>query len=950
MHEGRRARTIAYGLAVLAPLISLLIRGPLRPLLGDAVPHMTFFPAVMIAAFFGGLWPGLVATFLSAIAANVFLAKHLAGDSINDTAALILFLLVGTIISGLCESLHRARRRIVADERRRGEDACRGIEERFRQLAENIHEIFWMMDARDERIIYISAGYEEVSGRTRPSLYERPRSWVEAIHPDDRDRMIENVEQYRKGMFPEAEFRLVRSDGSIRWMRSRAFPINESDGHVSHFAGLAEDITERKHAVETLLDSEHRWRSLTEALPQLVWSARPDGACDYFSAQWTQHTGVPESELLGWNWLTVLHPDDREPTRQVWLNSVAGRGPYDVEYRVRRSDGDYRWFKTRGVPIRDNEGRIFKWFGTCTDFTDAKLAEEELRLAKEAAESANRAKDEFLANVSHEIRTPMNAILGMTELTLETPLSESQRQSLRTVKSAADSLLGIINDLLDFSKIEAGKLELDRADMSLRSAVADTLRALAMRAHKKGLELVSDLQLDVPDALVGDAGRLRQILLNLIGNAIKFTDQGEVVVRVAQVSDGMVNGEWSEDITHHSTTHLQFSVSDTGIGIPPEKQETIFRAFEQEDTSTTRKYGGTGLGLTIAARLVELMGGTITVESQPGRGSRFVFTARFGLQPHQPDPISAWSRNDAPTTEQSRPPALLNGLRVLVVDDNATNRHILEAWLRNWQMEPAAAGDGTTAMEALRRGAARGRPYAIALLDARMPDTDGLALAATMREQAEFSATRIILLSSGDRPGDLLRSRELRINAHLLKPVQQEELLETIYAVMSRKTSSDRKVSDECSERTSPTPHRSPLTAHHSPTHPGRRRQRIQCPSPGDVANQKGPSGAAREQRSRGAGPGRRRRLRCYAARHPHARIRRFRGRPSDSAARAGDRRASSDHRLDGPLEEGGPRALSGRRHGRFPGKTGEGRRAVGRDRPSRAARSPTQSIRIELA
>ena len=230
--------------------------------------------------------------------------------------------------------------------------------------------------------------------------------------------------------------------------------------------------------------------------------------------------------MLGWRWLEVLHPDDREPTRQFWTDSVAGRGPYDVEYRVRRSDGVYRWFKTRGVPIRDSEGDIFKWFGTCTDITDGKLAEEELRQAKEAAEAANRAKDEFLANVSHEIRTPMNAILGMTELALDTPLTEDQRQCLKTVKSAADNLLGIINDLLDFSKIEAGKLELDPADFSLRAALGDTLRALAVRAHKKGLELVCHVQPDVPDALVGDAGRLRQVLLNLVGNAIKFTDDG----------------------------------------------------------------------------------------------------------------------------------------------------------------------------------------------------------------------------------------------------------------------------------------------------------------------------------------------------------------------------------------------------------------------------------------
>ena len=235
--------------------------------------------------------------------------------------------------------------------------------------------------------------------------------------------------------------------------------------------------------------SEQRWRSLTEALPQLVWAATPDGTCDYFSTQWTQHTGIPESALLGWGWLETLHPDDREPTRRFWMDSVAGRGAYDVEYRVRRSDGAYRWFKTRGTPIRNSEGEIFKWFGTCTDITDGKLAQEELRLAKEAAESANRAKDEFLANVSHEIRTPMNAILGMTELTLDTLLTDDQRQSLKTVKAAADNLLGIINDLLDFSKIEAGKLELEPADFSLRSALSDTLRVLAIRAHRKGLEL-----------------------------------------------------------------------------------------------------------------------------------------------------------------------------------------------------------------------------------------------------------------------------------------------------------------------------------------------------------------------------------------------------------------------------------------------------------------------------
>ena len=552
------------------------------------------------------------------------------------------------------------------------------------------------------------------------------------------------------------------ADGSWRDIEA----IGQNFLHDPTVAGIVtnyRDITDRKRAEEELRASEERWRSLTEALPQLVWTATPDGACDYFSTQWTEHTGVPETRLLGWQWLEVLHPDDREPTRKFWMDSVEGRGPYDVEYRVRRSDGEYRWFKTRGVPIRDSGGGIFKWFGTCTDITDAKLAEEELRLAKEAAESANRAKDEFLANVSHEIRTPMNAILGMTELALDTPLTEDQRQYLKTVKSAADNLLGIINDLLDFSKIEAGKLELDSGDFSLRATVGETLRALAVRAHKKGLELIYEVQSEVPDCLVGDLGRLRQVLLNLVGNAIKFTSEGEVVMRVEVADDPPPDGE----------IDLRFIVRDTGIGIPRDRQQAIFRAFEQEDSSTTRKFGGTGLGLTIASKIVELMGGHITVESEPGKGSVFTFTARFGVHPQPAE------------SDVCQPPVLLRGLRVLVVDDNATNRHILEEWLRGWQMDAAAVSDGVAALDALWEAVTSKRPYELVMLDARMPDTDGLAIAEMIRKRQDLASTRLILLTSGDRPGDIAQYRQLRINAHLLKPVQQDELLETIYRVMS---------------------------------------------------------------------------------------------------------------------------------------------------------------------
>jgi two-component system sensor histidine kinase/response regulator len=775
MNETPRTRLVAYSVAVLGPVVSLLIRWPLWSVLEDRLPHMTFLPAVALAAYYGGLRPGLLATLLGALAADYFLlTSHTSPQVsyIHVAVGFCLFVLTGAIISALSELLHRARRRVVdITDHMRSEQALRESEQRWRILTEALPQFVWTASA-DGTSDYFSAQIVEYTGLAENALLAW--GWMDVLHPDDREHTRNSwIDAIAKERNHEVEHRIRSSDGAFRWFTTRGVPIRDTAGHIVKWFGTCTDITEHKRSEQALRESEQRWRSLTEALPQLVWTATPDGACDYFSTQWTQFTGIPESHLLGWQWMETLHPDDREATRHLWTESVAGRSDYDVEYRVRRLDGEYRWFKTRGLPIRDNERRIFKWFGTCTDITEVKMAAEELRLAKETAESANRAKDEFLANVSHEIRTPMNAILGMTELALDTPLTDFQRQSLKTVKAAADNLLGIINDLLDFSKIEAGKLELDPGDFSLRIVLRDTLRVLAMRAHKKGLELVSDVETNVPDTLVGDAGRLRQVLLNLVGNAIKFTDEGEVVVTIRRQESG-VRSQGLDDTSPADSCLLQFAVHDTGIGIPHDKQEKIFRAFEQEDTSTTRKYGGTGLGLSIAARLVALMGGTITVDSAPGRGSTFTFTAQLGRQPHSVD-------SAAP-----QPPVLLDSLPVLIVDDNSTNRHILEEWLRNWRMAPVAVGDGVAAMDTLWDAATLGNPYTLVLLDARMPDTDGLVLAAKIRKRAELSATRIILLTSGSMPHDLAELRELRINAHLLKPLQQDELLETIYRVMSR--------------------------------------------------------------------------------------------------------------------------------------------------------------------
>jgi two-component system, sensor histidine kinase and response regulator len=461
----------------------------------------------------------------------------------------------------------------------------------------------------------------------------------------------------------------------------------------------------------------------------------------------------------------------------------SGKGIIDKEEKETWPDGRATWASSTKLPLYDDAGQVVGTFGISQDITSQKRVAEALRSAKEAAEAGSRAKSSFLANVSHEIRTPLNAVIGMTELVLKTQLTTQQREFLSTVRDSGEALLSVINDILDFSKIEAEKLVLENERFHLRESLGDTMKSFAIRAHQQGLELGCHIHTDVPAWVVGDYPRLRQVVVNLVNNAIKFTTWGEVVLEVARLipteqaaSEGngaVAQGESEElPVGSDKPVELHFSVSDTGIGIPAEKHSSIFGMFEQADSSTTRRHGGTGLGLAIASRLVQLMGGRMWVESEVGRGSRFHFTV--GLQEAEADAADAADKE----------PVCLHGMRVLVVDDNATNRRILEEVLSSWQMMPTSVENAAQAIEHMRRIGHSGEPLPLVITDAHMPDVDGFTLARRIREDRQIGGSVIMMLTSGDRPNDTGECERLGIGAYLLKPIKQSELLESIQLVL----------------------------------------------------------------------------------------------------------------------------------------------------------------------
>ncbi len=671
-------------------------------------------------------------------------------------------------ITPVCDAHGEVTRFIAVKQditrRRQVEEAVQRSEAHFRSLVEHGSDLITILDgAGVER--YHSPSYARVTGYAPEEL--NGTMGLERLHPQDRERVVAAFTQglNAREIVGPIEFRTRHKDGT--WRTVEVIGTNLlNDPAVAGIVLNGRDITERKRVEEALRDSEAYLKALFEQAPDSYHLHDLDGRFIDGNRAAERLIGYPKEELLGKSFLDLnLLPPDQLPKAAALLASSRQNLPTGPDELVlNRRDGSQVTVEIRTFPLHINGQTVV--LNNTRDVTERKRLEAQLREAKEAAEAASRAKSEFVANMSHEIRTPMNGIIGMTELALQTELSAEQREYLQMVAASGEALMAVINDVLDFSKIEAGRLDLDAVAFDVRDTVGDAIRPLAVRAHLKHLEVAYDVRPDVPQVLVGDPHRLQQTLVNLIGNAIKFTELGEVVLLVERIA---------EDGT---AVCLHFAVRDTGVGIPAEQQQTIFRAFSQADSSTTRRYGGSGLGLTISQRLVEMMGGRIWVESEVGRGSTFHFTVRCPAASQPP------ARHTPPPTE-------LQGRLVLVVDDNATNRRILNGMLVRWEMRPTTAASGAAALGCMVRAAAAGTPFPLVIIDAHMPEMDGFELAARIKRAPELARATIMMVSSADLTGEAARCRKLGVASFLTKPIRQSELLDAILLALGSAASAE---------------------------------------------------------------------------------------------------------------------------------------------------------------
>ena len=812
--------------------------------------------------------------------------------------------------------------------RRIAELALGESEQQFRTLADSIPQLAWMADPEGNRFWHNRRWYE-YTGISPEEM--TGMGWQSFHHPLELTEIKAQWEACTSTGQPlSLEYRLKGADGKYRWFLKRATPLSDSLGRITRWFGTETDITEMKEARDALRESENQFRQIADSMPQLVWVTRPDGHVEWWNQRWYSYTGTTLEQTGGDGWATRFHEDDLPASWETWRDSLRTGKPVEVQNRVRRHDGVYRWFLGRGIPIRDSLGNIVKWFGTCTDIEDYKRAEAEIQSLNESleqrvfdrtselaaanevlaetqsrlqavldsvtrvsvigtdltgvitifnngaermlqyradevigihtpeiihvpaemlkqseilsqklnrpvqgfdvfrepaqlgvfdegewtytrkdgstlqvclavstvrdedglpigflgiatditaqklleqelrennsklttqterAEKANLAKSAFVAAMSHEIRTPMNAILGMSDLLWESQLDPDQRQYVEIFRRAGNVLLDLINSVLDLSKIESGHLELESSLFDLEDVVTRTVELLGPKAVAKGIELLYRIAPDVQTKRIGDAVRLQQILVNLVGNAVKFTELGEVLLRVQTDSSG-------------DSGRLEISISDTGIGISPEHLGTIFNDFNQADVSTTRRYGGTGLGLGIAHRLIAAMGGELEVKSHIGVGSVFRFSV--ALRP-------GVERRLAPRNEIND----LHGLSILVIDNNETNRLILRETLTSWGLISVECAGVEAGCREILRARDGNRPYAMVLLDRHMPHTDGFAAIPLLRDAAP--GIPIVMLTSDTLPGDAARRALSGLSGYAVRPVKRADLLRLICSAL----------------------------------------------------------------------------------------------------------------------------------------------------------------------